>query len=549
MTTTKVKSGGAWRSLSEMRFPLVDGFGDPYWHNPQKVYVNRGGAWLDLGYVPTASPPGTPYFVSGTPTSVTVGVRMATQQPAPSLYTITLYTRAGVRKASATRTATELMQRTLVRGPDGNFLNPSHVTFGGGVPYRTTLFPPATAFNLVPDTDYYVVVVGSGDDMLPSTSAALRIRTGHNAEYTYTPIYDWKASTTPIHPVAGTATSSLSGYPLSYSVDKGLAGSSGPLAPFTSGWTSKARSAQRSTVKPNDLWEGVDYTMPSGPRRRLSKVQVVADQTQNFYLGVKVGNDWKGTLTAALLGIGAYPTLLEHDYLLSNTDHTNNVKVFDVLRYNWEFTEVQKLSLAINNFVNLYGTPATSGTYTPGTSTQVTIPAGYVMKTNSTRKKVYLARLYASPTATATTYLYFSDPDTGVRYEVSPTPPAGAVWPNGATSGNWDIDVSGNVLHFRPLTAGGALDGYTDGCTYLRIGSTLGPVIAKSVSSVFTNAVLGTTTTSGPTYVAGSPSVPAWRARILDVSLFYEDWADTGKTEKSLTRAAAATVAGPTVWA
>lgn len=215
-----------------------------------------------------------------------------------------------------------------------------------------------------------------------------------------------------------------------------------------------------------------------------------------------------------------------------------------MLRYDWEFTDIRRLCLAVNNFVNIYGTPATSGTYVPGASTPVTLPANTIMRLDATRKKVYLAN--------SVTGAEFVHPDTGARYLLTPNPASySPVWQNGSTSQGlygYKLTLSGNVLYFRVMDPFGQPDYYPDGNPYLRRTSTSGPIIALKMTDLFTPAVLGNTT-AGPKYVAGSPSVPAWRARILDVTLFYQDWADTGETERVLTRSAAATVAGPTVWA
>jgi len=463
----------------------------PLFVTPRKVYVRSSGdnpVWIDTGYKWALAKPGTPLLrvvTEQSPGAMTVlGVTWAdsTQGVAPTEYWVTLYDSAGT-----------LIQRKSVLYVERPIVSSE--------PYNNSVeFSLSFAF----DTNYYVDVTSVRTGFTNVKSAPTKFRTGHPAVTGSQAVYGWGAETSTHPTLLATTSQQDSTHSGSSAVD-----SSVDLTALFSSWVSDYHTASTSSSKPHTFWEGINFTIPTSTGK-LTKIQVIADPAQTMYLGLNKNGSWLGAITPASAGIATtgyrntgYGEILNHTHAAVHADHTTNIKVFDVSSFALEFKDIEKFSLAVTNFIALGSIGGSAGT--PVTTTITPAVPSVNIPTNA-QIMVFNAQ-YNNP------HVQFYNPTTA-SYVMN----------------SQGLIVTAPVTYisgYRPATNATKdlvrWERITNPSTYHL--SSNGSVTSVSLASyrAWLNKA-GSAAVTSTTYVGGSPPTPTWRARIQDVTLFYQPY-------------------------
>lgn len=359
--TIKVKYGGVWRDIRSI-YPR----GGPQGRTPGVIRVKGpSGTWVNSGYIPPATPAINLQMAEGSPTGITVTWNNGWELPNPTSYDVSLFRSNGTLLYTQT-VAYQDDKLRIYPNPGSRYM----VTFGTSTPVKLpgvfsgTVVAPGGTGTVTPDTNYYVTVTAKLAGSLSGVTGPLKIRTGHAEVSRQDPIGGWGSTEEYRRPTVVAATSSMPDHPPAMAVD--LPNPADGASGWTTAWVSAARIAPIGSVKPHPYWEGVTFSLPD-QNRLLTRVSVVANDTQDMYLGLRTAAGWRGSLTAANLGIAAagYPTasyddLLTHNYVAAIT--TNQViRSFDVESLGLTFAYVSQLNIALTRLVPLYPTIPTTG--------------------------------------------------------------------------------------------------------------------------------------------------------------------------------------------
>lgn len=505
--TLKVRNSGSWVTVGSGKLRAKDSSSSYPLVSPKAVYVRWEGQWLDTGYVPAT---GTPTDLSlkswsvSAPFDKTASIEVQWRAPVtgvtPDSYTASLFDQTGVRLASISTTG------------------------------LSAVFSNALTTNLLwTMSNYYVTVTGVSATAAPSTSEWLKIRTGQpqvtKEETTYA--YGPEQS---MHPIYIGETSHYADMDGSKAVDDGPP-SAGALAPFVEAWVSGGRASQYG------LWEGLKFGLPNS-ERLLTRVQVMCEPSHTVYLGIQQdgrmristastgSQTWVGNISAQSLGIPPR-SLLDNTYAWS-VSGGSNVKSFDIiLESPPTFSSIRAISLAVTSFVNLYGTPGSIGTTTPVTRTAASIPYGYGLWVDGTGKSVGLI----SVQGVLLTPKILGTGGSTSPFKETPQVPATAVWAKqipssgsgpGKLSYSLELGPLNGSVYFRQYLNGVPISGEGG---YLRYPN--GSRIQIWMSDIFPPGSLGYISSGGDT-IPGVEAVPAWRARVQDVTVFYKESVATG---------------------
>jgi hypothetical protein len=519
----KLRHQGAWVTVKAggLRFkespdnPLLREFTPDTWVSPSKVFVKLNGQWNDTGYTPTTGEPGAPTLKSWSvtdPLSIEVQWSAPVTGVSPTAYNVSLISQAGAKLAGVS-----------VTGLSATFSN-------------------ATTANLLAEnTNYSVTVTAIAPGAASATSLPLKVRIG-KAEVTHAETtYDWSGTEYEYRPTFDTETSHYADMSGGYAVDLGDP-AAGPLAPYTTAWVSGARGT------PTDGWEGLRFSLPNAARR-ITAVSVITEPSHGLALGMYVNGSWIGGET-----LGAGPgSLLDHPFLLRNNDRSTNIRTFDVESQNITFSDVSLFDIAVTDFINLYGTPA-STTTSPGTKTSTvtttsaaSIPPGYTLWIDATGLSVALIKTGPGGGGLLTpANIENGTSSSFAPFKQTPKPPASAVTNPAGKSWRLEYGATNDSIRFRWYNVLGPV---VLGPPYATLSN--GIVVVVNKFAIF-NGKLGTVTntqtlTSPTSTTTSTAAVPAWRARILDVVVRYRELVPSG-TRTVVDVAQVNTVSGPSAW-
>lgn len=467
----------------------------PSFTSPRKVYV-RGifgpgdgtgvPAWIDTGYKWALARPGTPLLrvvTESSPGAMTVlGVTWAdsSQGVAPTEYWVTLYDAAGT---PVQRKSVLYVERPVV----------SNAPFNNSVEF---------ALEFAFDTNYYVDVSSVRTGFTNVKSAPTKFRTGHPAVTGSQAVYGWGAETSTHPTLVATTSQQDSAHSGDSAVD-----SSVDLTALFSSWVSDYHTASTSSSKPHTFWEGMSFAVPTSAGK-LTKVQVIADPAQTLYLGINKNGTWVDSITPASAGIATtgyrnagYGEILNHAQAAVHNDHNTNIKVFDVSPRALEFKDISQITLAITDLVPLGSIGGSAGTpvvkvISPAVPS-VNIPA-------NAQIQVFNAQ-YHNP------HVQFWNPTTGAYVADS--------------TGNLVAPLIAYIPGYRPQ----AISSTT--VKWYSIGGGIAAISSSGNETAITLSMLrawlnkaGSAAVTSTTYVGGSPPTPVWRARVQDVTLFYQPY-------------------------
>ena len=345
MTAVNVRWNGAWVPVGNVAGVSAHGV----WIAPRKW--NRAGsddAWHDTGYVPSLGSELDPYLVRGDETFLEVGWLEPAGPFPPSSYEVSLYLQNGTKVKTLTK-STNQAPLTMLFGPVSRYAS------------YTDVYPAPTGVVILPDTNYYITVKALSPDAA-STSATLKVRTGHAAVTHQVPDYTYGTEgwSNPRPNPPGTATSTYGSYTAAQTLDTGTG-----LLPFSTVWASAAHTGPSN-------WEGIAFSVPVS-NNRLTKVGVWCDPQHDVYLGIqKRDGTW-------LPGVSPVPltsySSLQHSYARSNTGRTSLDKTFDVSALGLKFSDIAQFNLAVTNQVPFPGGPTTSTVCNQGGSPVTTLGA------------------------------------------------------------------------------------------------------------------------------------------------------------------------------